>query len=311
MLRYVFRAILVVAIAGAAYLLYKTLKQYSFEEIADAVRAIPATHLVAAFGFAACSYFCLACSDWLAVRYAGKPLAFHQTALASFTGLSIGHNVGVAALSSGAVRYRFYSRWGLTTEDIAKVIAFCAMTVALGLATLGAFGLYLRPDDAARMTSFSPGTIAILALACLVFPIVYLLLAAFVRAPLHFRSWQFTMPRLRLAAGQVVVGTVNFACVAASLHQMLSAFTDANYLRVAVASITANILAIISHVPGGLGVLEATIVHILPGPQSLAAVITFRVVYYFIPLSIGLPLLIGSELWFRGESEPQLQEDSH
>ena len=94
---------------------------------------------------------------------------------------------------------------------------------------------------------------------------------------------------------QMLVGTANFACVAACLHQMLSAFAAASYLKVAVASITANIAAIVSHVPGGLGVLEATIVNILPGAESIAAVIAYRVIYYFIPLAIGLPLFIGSE----------------
>jgi hypothetical protein len=310
--RLFFKVVLVTAIAGAIYLLVTTLRQYTFDEITSALRAIPARNLVLGLGFAACSYFCLACSDFMAVRYAGKPLAFHRTALASFTSLSIGHNVGVAALSSGAVRYRFYSRWGLTGEDVAKVIVFCAMTVALGIATLGAIGFYLRPDDAAKMVRLSPQAVSFIGAACLVFPIAYVLLAAFVRAPLNFRDWSFTMPKLHLAVGQVIVGTVNFAFVAASLHQMLSAFVETNYLKVAAASITANIASIISHVPGGLGVLEATIVHILPGAQSIAAVIAFRVVYYFIPLFIGVPLLIASEIYFRAEPEPEpeLQENA-
>jgi uncharacterized membrane protein YbhN (UPF0104 family) len=309
-LRLVFKFVLVAAIAGAIYLLYNTLKKYTFEEIADAVRSIPMSHFAAGLGFAACSYFCLACSDALAVRYAGKPLPFHQTALASFTGLSIGHNVGVAALSSGAVRYRFYSRWGLTNEDVAKVIVFCGMTVALGLTTVGAIGLFLRPEDAAKMTALDPQTISFLAAACLLFPVTYLLLAAFVRAPLKFRSWAFTMPKLNLAVGQLVVGTLNFSFVAACLHQMLSAFAEASYIKVAVASITANITAIISHVPGGLGVLEATIVHILPGAESIAAVIAYRVIYYFIPLSIGLPLFIGSEFVLKSDGEPDLHKNA-
>ena len=308
--RLFFKVVLVAAVAGALYLLYRTLQQYTFEEITEAVRTIPARNLALGLGFAACSYCCLACSDAMAVRYAGKPLPFHQTALASFTSLSIGHNVGVAALSSGAVRYRFYSRWGLTAEDVAKVIVFCGMTVALGIATLGAISFYLRPEDAARMTRLSPHAISLTGAACLTFPILYLLLAAFVRAPLHFRNWSFAMPKLHLAVGQVIVGTTNFAFVAACLHQMLSAFVDAAYLKVAAASITANVAAIISHVPGGLGVLEATIVHILPGAQSIAAVILFRVVYYFIPLAIGLPLLLASEFYFRSEPESELHENT-
>ncbi|CAN7277025.1 lysylphosphatidylglycerol synthase domain-containing protein [Rhizobium sp. LjRoot254] len=307
-LRYLFRIIIVVAVAGALYLLYNTLQQYSFDEISRALRSIPASNLMLGLAFAAGSYFCLSCNDALAVRYAGKPLPFHQTALASFTGLSIGHNVGVAALSSGAIRYRFYSRWGLTTEEVAKVILFCGMTVGLGLATLGAAAIFLRPDDVARMAGLNDEAISVAALCCFTFPVLYLLLSAFLRTPLHIRNWRFQMPSLPIAVGQTVVGTVNFALVAASLHQMLTAFGEAAYLQVATASITANIAAIVSHIPGGLGVLEATIVHILPGAESIAAVIAFRVIYYFIPLAIGLSLLVGSE--FVLKSGPELNENA-
>lgn len=300
-LKYLFRVILVLAVAGAIFLLYRTLREYTLDEIVQALRSIPTANLMLALGFAAASYFCLSCNDALAVRYAGKRLPFHQTLLASFTALSIGHNVGVAAFSSGAVRYRFYTRWGLTTEDVAKVILFCGVTVGLGLATLGALVIYLRPDDVARMSGLGVDAISIIALVCLAFPLIYLALSAFLRAPLHIRHWSFQMPRLSLAAGQILVGTANFACVAACLHQMLSAFAEASYLKVATASITANIAAIASHVPGGLGVLEATIVHILPGAESMAAVIAYRVIYYFIPLVIGLPLFIGSEFVLRGD----------
>ena len=304
LLRYAFKLIFVAAIFGAGYLLYRTWSQYSFDDVMRALKSIPKTNLALGLLFAACSYFCLAWNDWLGVRYAGKPLPFRQTALASFTGLSIGHNVGLAALSSGAVRYRFYSRWGLGAEEIAKIIVFCGATVALGLSTLGAVGLYLRPDDVARMTGLSQSAVAGMAIACLAFPIIYLVLSATLRKPLRIRRWHFDMPIFRLAVGQVTVGTANFAVVAACLHRMLSALGDAPYLKVATASITANIAAIISHIPGGLGVLEATIVHVLPGAESIAAVVAYRVIYYFIPLAIGVPLFIASEVILKSGETP-------
>lgn len=305
LLRLAFRFLFVAAVAGAAYLVYRTWSQYEFDDVVQALKALPRSNLALCLLFAACSYFCLACGDWLAVRYAGKPLPFHQTALASFTALSIGHNVGLAAMSSGAVRYRFYTRWGLVTEDIAKVIVFCGITVGLGLATLGAASLYLRPDDAARMTGLNHTSISGVALACLMVPLIYLAMSALIRKPLRVRTWSLELPRLPLAMGQIIVGTANFGFVAAALHQMLSAVGDAPYLKVAAASITANIAAIISHVPGGLGVLEATVVQILPGAESIAAVIAYRVVYYFIPLAIGVPLLVGSEFAFKSASSHQ------
>jgi hypothetical protein len=301
LLRSLLKLVFVAVIVSACYLLYRTWSQYSFDDIWGALLSIPARNLALGLLFAACSYFCLACNDWLGTRYAGKPLPFRQAALASFTGLSIGHNVGMAALSSGAVRYRFYSRWGLSTEEIAKIIAFCGATVALGLSTLGAIALYLRPEEAAKVARLDPGAISWIALVCLLIPILYVGLAAAVRKPLKVRHWRFEFPRVELAAAQVLVGSVNFGFVAACLHQMLSAMGQASYLKVAAASITANIAAIISHVPGGLGVLEATIVHVLPGAASIAAVVAYRVIYYFIPLVIGLPLLIGSEIALKAE----------
>lgn len=300
-LRLLLRVVMLAAVIGAGYLLFQTLRQYTLDEIWTAMRAIPVTHLLLGLAFAFASYLCLSCFDALGVRYAGRRLPFHKTALASFVSLSIGHNVGIAALSSGAVRYRYYARWGLSAEDVTKIVLFCGVTVALGLMTLGGASLLLRPQDAADMTGLSSGAIFAIGLVSLIAPVVYLVLAAMVKTPLTLRSWTFQMPSLPIAAGQILVGTVNFAFVAASLHQMLSAFAEASYLKVASVSIIANVAAIISHVPGGIGVLEATVAHILPGAESVAAVIAFRVVYYFIPLAIGLPTFLLSELIMKGK----------
>jgi glycosyltransferase 2 family protein len=42
------------------------------------------------------------------------------------------------------------------------------------------------------------------------------------------RSWSLQMPPLRLALAQVIVGTLNFACVAACFHQALAAVSELN-----------------------------------------------------------------------------------
>lgn len=293
---------LVAAIALAAFLLYRTLSRYSPSEIMQSLGSIPTARLLAATGFAACSYLCLTGFDWLAVRYAGKPLPYRQAALASFTALSIGHNIGVAALSSGAVRYRFYSRWGLSAAEVAKVILFSGVTVGIGLATLGGIGLLLYPAEAEGLVGLGNGSIMALAIACLAAPLIYVALAAFVRQPLRLRKWSLQLPELSVAASQVLVGTANFACVAACLHQLLAAFAEAGYLKVASVYVIANTAALVSHVPGGLGVLEATVDFLLPNAEAIGALIAFRAVYYFLPLSIGLPTFLISERVLRGAS---------
>lgn len=298
-LKYLFRVILVLAVAGAIFLLYRTLREYTLDEIVQALRSIPTANLMLALGFAAASYFCLSCNDALAVRYAGKRLPFHQTLLASFTALSIGHNVGVAAFSSGAVRYRFYTRWGLTTEDVAKVILFCGATVGIGLATLAVVALLVRLDLAVRATGLAQHLVLALAAAVALVLGGYLALCAALRRELRIGRWSVQLPPLRLALAQMLVGPLNFALVAACLHQSLAAIADASYPDVAVAYVLANIAALVSHVPGGLGVIEAVVTLVLSGSQVIGALIIFRLVYFLAPLLIGCLLLAASELLIR------------
>ncbi len=287
------------ALIVAGLLLYRTLSRYSFEEVVASVRAIPATRLALAGAFAAASYLCLTGFDALALRYVGKPLPYPKVALASFTSLSLGHNIGLAALSSGAIRYRFYSRWGLTAGEVAKVILFCGLTVGLGLATLGAAALLLRTDLAMRVTGLDREAAMALGMACLALPVGYVGLALFARRTLRFRGWTLETPPLRLALAQVVIGSANFACVAACLYNALKAVADLPFLAVASAYVIANVTAIISHVPGGLGVIESVLAFLIPDRQLIGALIAFRCIYFFVPLPIGASLLAISEVVLR------------
>jgi uncharacterized membrane protein YbhN (UPF0104 family) len=301
--RLLLRLFAVIAITGAAYLLYRSFSQYTWSQVQASVEQISAGRLAASIGFAAASYICLSGFDTLALIYIGKPLGYRRTLLASFTSLSIGHNVGVSAMSSGAVRYRFYSRWGLTATEVGKLILFCGMTVALGLMSLAGLLLAVQPGVAGELLGIGVAAATAVAIGCLCVPILYIVAASLFKKPFRVWKWTVSPPGPRLAMAQVAIGTVNFACVAGCLYQLLAAFTDAGYLKVATAYVTANITAIVSHVPGGLGVLEATVLYILPGATSIGALLAFRVVYFFLPLAIGLPLFLGSEAIVRAEAK--------
>lgn len=295
--------IAVVAIGLAAFLLYRTLSRYSTDQLLEAVLAVPAARLAAAGAFAAASYVCLSGFDYLALRYVGRPQPYYRAAWASFTSLSLGHNIGLAFLSSGAVRYRFYSRWGLNAEQVAKVILFCGITVGLGLMVLGGGALLLRSNLAVEITGLSESIVVVLGLACLAIPALYLVLSAFVRRPLRIRRWALEMPPLRLAVGQIIIGSVNFACVAACLHQALAAVTDVAYMGVASVYVIANTTALISHVPGGLGVIESVVIYLLPGQDLIGPLLVFRFVYFLTPLFIGIVVFGLTELFYRRKSQ--------
>jgi len=293
----IFRTILALAaIALAAYLLYRTLRGHSYAELSELLRSAAPARVAAALGFALCSYACLTLFDFLALRYAGKPLAYRQAALASFTSLSLGHNIGLAALSSGAIRYHFYARWGLSAGDVAKVILFCGMTVGIGLGTLAALALLVRSDLAVKLTGLPAGTVFTVAIGLVLALTTYLALCFLVRGQWRIGSWEIELPSPRLAAAQFVIGPLNFALVAACLHRALSSLATVSYPDVAASYVLANIASLVAHVPGGLGVFEAVVATLLPGAGVIAGLIIFRTVYFLVPLLPGAALLAFSLL---------------
>lgn len=280
----------------AVFLLYRTLSRYDWEELVNAVTAVSYGHLAVALGFTALSYFSLTFFDWLALHYACHPLPYRRAAIASFTSLSIGHTVGLAALSSGAIRYRFYSRWGLRGSEVAQVIVFSGMTVGLGLAILGGAALLFEPDLAMEVLGLSRGAVRLLAAVALALPVAYISAAALLRRAVSIRGREMRMPTLKLALAQVVIGPLNFVFVAAALHQAVLSLADISYLSVASAYVSANVATLITHVPGGLGVIEAVLVYLLPGTGLIGAILVFRFAYFLVPLVLGLVTLAVSEL---------------
>ncbi len=285
----------VVLLPLALWLGYRALEEHSFDDIMASILAIPNLNLALALLFVVGSYLCLTGFDALAVRYVGRSLPYRQVALTSFVSLSIGHNVGGAAFSSGALRYRYYSGFGLSGLEVGKVIAFCGVTVALGLACLAGIALLFGPDVGLGAVGLGPGMALGVGILCLAAVVLYVLLAWWLTKPLVVRGHEFHMPSVRLAAAQVVVGMANFACVAAALHQLLAG--AASFPETVTAYVLGNVGWLVSHVPGGLGVLEFVIGSILGIGEVIGALIVFRVLYFLLPLLLGGALLAGSELW--------------
>src|SRR5690606_41795274 len=107
-------------------------------------------------------------------RYTACDLPCPKSPLASSTPLSIGHLIGFAALSSGAVRYRFYTAWGLSPGDVGRIVLFCAMTVAVGLATGGGIAGVAQPALVGEVFRITPGAAMAVGGLLLLLVLIYL-----------------------------------------------------------------------------------------------------------------------------------------
>lgn len=292
-------AIATAAFALALWLVYRALGDYSAEEIKASITAISLDRIALALLLTVGSFACLSGFDYLAVRYTGSDLPYRRIALASFTALSIGHVLGMAALSSGAIRYRYYSRWGLSAGDIGRIVIFCGVTVAVGIATAGALAALVRPGLLGELFGIGRGVILASGTALAAAVLGHIALSAFWRRPVRIRQFELPVPTPRLALGQVVVGGGDFLMVAGVLHQMVSASADVPYTAIAASYVTANTIGIATHVPGGVGVIEAVVLSLVPGAHVVGALIAFRALYYLLPFLLGCLILFATEVHHR------------
>jgi glycosyltransferase 2 family protein len=278
------------------FLLIRVFQRYEVAEITEALAQIPALHLWLAGALSAAAFLGFALAEYLGICYAArKCLSFPQILQVTVAALGIGHSLGLAALSSGAVRYRMYSRRGVDLVATAQIILFSGVTVGMGIMVVSVALLALNGPVIAKLlglpTSPLVVTAAIFALIVLGYPIT----CALVRRPICIRGTAIRFPSLGLALAQIGTGTMNVLLIGSALYATLSPFTPASFLSVMTLYVGADAAAIVGHVPGGWGVLEYVMLHFLDEPRLIAGVVAFRAIYYLVPLVIGLAIFLKDE----------------
>ena len=228
----------------------------------------------------------------LALRYVGKRLPYRTVARVSFVSYAVSHNVGMSFFSGGTSRYRFYSRHGLSLLDTAKVILFCNLTFWVGFACVGGavltrFALPLPENSELPFPTSRP-----LGLVALGVFVLALGAVAWGRGELRVKGLSLSWPSVKVFGGQTLVSSVDWLLAASVLWAILPL---GGYAEVLGIFLLAQVLGMVSNVPGGMGVFEANLLFLRPDDDPahlLAAVIVYRVIYYLVPLIAAVPLLI-------------------
>ena len=294
----------VALLVGAIYVVWKEFRHLKVADIAAALNAIPTRSLVMAFGWTILSYGVLTFYDRLGTIYAGHKVSYGRVSFASFCAYALSHNLGFAAVSGAAVRYRLYAHWGLTPFQIAKVVAFCSLTFGLGGLVLGGIILFTEPDAVPFFGRLVPAwAMYLIGAAMWAAVAAYVSLSRFVGTIRLFGA-DVTLPDWRMAILQVTLATVDVAVTAAIFYQLLPEVPGLTYLRflgVYVASYTAGLAA---NLPGGIGVFDTAMLlglePYLQPPQIFGAIVVFRLYYYIIPLFLAGSMFAGNEILLRG-----------
>lgn len=297
--RWLLPTLSLVVFAAVAYVIDRELRDYHLRDVLAALSGLPTAALLAAAGFTVLSYWSLTLYDVLGLRYIGKTVPYRQAATTSFIAYSFAHNLSLAALTGAAIRYRLYGPAGLTAIDIARVAGFTSVTTALGIALLAGFGLIATPDAIGSALHLGRGWALALGGTILAAVAAYAVWATQERAAADVEGWRVKPPGAALLLPQLAVGAADLALSAAALWVLLPASAGIAFPTFCGIYAGAIVVSLVSHVPGGLGVLESVVLLAVPHsdtPGMLAALVAYRGIYYLLPLACGALLFAGQEL---------------
>ncbi len=283
----------------AIYALHHTLQHLTWNDVLEPIRRIAWYELVLAATFTALSYLTLTNYDRLAFAYIGRSLPLKKIMGVSFTAFAVGHNVGLVALSGGSIRYRAYSPQGVSGIEIATLIGFCTLTFILGSSLLLGIALLLEPGNTLQRLNIPAHVLRGTGVVLVVFPLAYAVWASLWKRAIVIRSWSLKPPGMSIACQQILTASVDLILTASVIYILLPSDSPVSFTGYFSAYLISTAVAVISSVPGGIGVFEGLMLLQLPDiPKAdlLGAMLLFRVIYYAVPLLLALLMLSLQEM---------------
>ncbi|MBW3549822.1 MAG: flippase-like domain-containing protein [Proteobacteria bacterium] len=287
-----------------AVLLVRYARTLDWAEVSAALAGYGAAQVAAAGVGVALSYLLYGSYDLAARAYSGHCLSRRRVVLIAFISYAFNLNLG-ALVGAAGFRYRLYSRSGLDAATIGRIFGFSVVANWTGYALLGgalfALGLVALPPG----WELGTAGLRVVGIAMLIAVTAYMVgCALWPRREWTVRGHSIQLPSFRLALLQVLLSAANWLVIAAILDALLPAGIP--YPTVLGVLLLGAVAAAATHVPAGLGVLEATFLGLLGASigqaEVLAALLAYRALYYLGPLLLAIAMYLGFEARARGRS---------
>ena len=280
------------------------MRAYTYADLVRETRSLPRARLLVALALTALSYALLTGYDALALRYVQHPMPYRRIAFASFIGYAVSNTLGFPLITGASLRYRLYSRWGVPAADFARVVAFYSTTLWLGALAVGGLAFLFDPIALPPAIRLPIAVLPPLGAAMLVVMFAYIAMSAAHPRRISVRGHAITIPSPSLVLSQVVLSTLDWVVAAAVLYALLPVGT-VSFPAFVGAFVIGQMLGIVSHVPGGIGVFESVLLFFLApvhnAPEVLGILLAYRLIYYLLPFTAAAGgLAIHEGLRLRG-----------
>jgi phosphatidylglycerol lysyltransferase len=284
--------------AFTTFAIYNLTNEVSYDDVIEALGNTRWSSIGLAVFFTALSFAALVGYDINAITYIGRTLPFVPVAITAFSAYAVGNTAGFGALSGGAIRFRAYSRLGLSPDDIGRVIAFVTLAFGIGLLAVTALASLVTAPRIGAILDIDGAWVRAGAIAIILVLVALLVLGRDGRT-VSVGRLSIRLPDSRTSSQQFLITALDVAASASVLYVLLPQ-TEIGWPSFLAIYATAVGLGVLSHVPAGLGVFETVIVAALGNTVSLdevlGSLVLYRVIYHVLPLLIATLVVIGVEI---------------
>lgn len=246
------------------------------------------------------AYWALAWYDRIALIHLNrtKGISWLYITVSSFTTYAISHNIGASVFSGGMVRYRAYTAKGLSATEVAVLVALCSFTFGFGTILLGGLVLLYEPEIITPLIPLNANVTRLIGFGSLSFCLLYTIGSWLRFKPLVIRNFTLEYPRLTVVWRQWLAAPMELLGAAGIIYFALPGENNPGFMIVLGAFLLSFSAGLLVQAPGGIGVMEAVFLKVMPGmPASevFAALLVWRLFYLLLPLAISIPVVLAFE----------------
>jgi len=283
------RALTLFFLLAVPALLYMLARNLDWGEVRQSLSDYSLQTLLVGALIACASYLVFGCYDLLGRHYSRHHLPARQVLPVAMVCYAFNLNF-TTWIGGVAMRYRLYMRLGLSASTVTRILSLSLLTNWTGYMALAGVIFSLRLVQLPENWGLGMTGLQLLGFSLLGVVSTYVGICAFSRQRVwHLRERSITLPSLRMAVMQIVLGASNWALMAALIFWLLP--EGAAYASVLGVLLISCMAAVVAHIPAGLGVLEAVFLALLQHQYSqaslIAALLAYRVLYYLLPLLLA------------------------
>ncbi|WP_346795471.1 lysylphosphatidylglycerol synthase domain-containing protein [Halomonas sp. Bachu 37] len=302
--RWLKRGITAVFFILVGVLLFSLVRNMDWNAVVETLRGYKLPLILMGLGITAASFVVFSSYDLLGKIYTRHELPIKQVLPLAFVCYAFNLNLG-AWVGGIALRYRLYTRMGLDVSTVTRVLSVSLVTNWLGYMILAGMLFSFRLLQLPQHWQIGAFGLQLIGFALLAVSIVYLAACRFSpRRVWHWRNHEIALPSLRLALMQATLGAANWSLMALLIYVLLP--EGVAYPGILGILLVSSIAGVVTHIPAGLGVLEAVFIallqHQVAKSEILAALIGYRALYFLIPLAVACLVYLFLERWGRKRS---------